>query len=129
MITIKSKSSKRMIVECKLKDITANFLIDTGACVSLIDDNQSRKYNLHKGKKYNGTLVGAGGEFGTSYICDDIFTIGDKQVNQFILADIQDVVDSIKRSTGITILGIIGLPQIKFANMLIDVPNDSIIIK
>lgn len=127
MITINSKSDKRLIVECDVGGKTANFLIDTGASLGLIDDNQRKKYNLIVGRKYNGTVIGAGGELTNPYICNTIVKLKDKSITQFILTDIDNIVDSIKKETGIKILGIIGLPQMKFVGIQIDT-NDNMII-
>lgn len=127
MITLNSKSEKRLIIEGLVNGKKANFLIDTGASVGLLDDNQRKKYNLTKGPKFKGSLVGAGGELSSPRICTDIINIENKQINQFLLSNIGNIVDSIERETGIEILGIIGLPQMKFAGIQIDA-NDNIII-
>ena len=126
MITINSKSDKRLIIEGIVNNKTANFLIDTGASIGLIDRNQRKDYNLLVGNKYNGTLVGAGGEIKNVRICNTFVNIGHKMISQFLLADIDSIIDSIKRETGIEILGIIGLPQMKFAGINIDA-NDNLI--
>ena len=127
MIQIKSKSDKRLIVEGIVNDKTANFLIDTGASVGLIDNNQIKKYGLVKGKSFNGTLVGAGGEMRNIRHCNTFVNVGDKMIPQFLLADIEGVVKSIKRETSIEILGIISLPQMKIVGMNVD-SNDNLII-
>lgn len=59
--------------------------------------------------------------------CDVILEINNKKIPQFLLADIEDVVKSIKRETGIDILGIIGLPQMKIVGINIDT-NDNLIL-
>lgn len=127
MIEIKSKSDKRLIVEGTVNGKTANFLIDTGASVGLIDNSQVRNYSLDKGRRYNGTLVGAGGEMRNVRHCNTFVNVGGKDIPQFLLADIEGVIDSIKRETGIEILGIISLPQMKIIGMNIDA-NDSLIL-
>lgn len=81
MISIASKSNKRLIIEGVVNNKVASFLIDTGASVGLIDKNQIKKYGLTKGPKYNGTLVGAGGELSTPSICNDIIDVGNKKIN------------------------------------------------
>ena len=108
-----SKSDKRLIIECIVDNKPANFLIDTGASVGLIDDNQIKKYNLIKGPKYNGTLIGAGGEIDNPRICNTFAYLDNRAITQFLLTDIENIVNSIKDETGITILGIIGLSQMK----------------
>lgn len=127
MKKINSLSEKRLIVECNVNGKTAAFLIDTGASIGLIDKNQTKKYNLLSSRKYTGTIVGAGGEIENPYICDNIINIEDKIMNQFLLVDLSNIVDSIKRETGITILGIVSLPQMKFIGMNIDT-NDNLLI-
>lgn len=124
---IKSLSEKRLIVEGKVNNKTAQFLIDTGACIGLIDEDKVKEYGLLRGKRYSGTLIGIGGEMGNVRHCDTFVHIEDRVIPQFLLADISDVVESIKRETGIEILGIISLPQMKMVGMGIDA-NDNLII-
>lgn len=110
MKRIKSISEKRLVVQGKVNGKEACFLIDTGACVGLMDDDQIRDYGLAKGRRYNGTLIGAGGEMHGVRHCDTFVELEGKVIPQFLLADISGVVDSIRRETGIEILGIISLP-------------------
>lgn len=86
-----------------------------------------KKYGLIKGSKFNGTLVGAGGEINSTHVCNTFVHLKDKTISQFLLTDIENIVDSINRETGIKILGIIGLPQMKFTGINIDA-NDNLII-
>lgn len=127
MQQIKSKSEKRLIVEGTVNGKTANFLIDTGATVALVDDTKVREYGLNVGKRFNGTLVGAGGTMHNVRYCNTFAEVGGKTLSQFLIADIESVVKSIKRETGVEILGIISLPQMKLNGINID-SNDSLII-
>ena len=127
MIQINSKSTKRLIIEGIVNGKAANFLIDTGASVGLIDDTQVKKYGLLVGKRFNGTLVGAGGEMCNIKHCNTFVEVGGKSIPQFLIADIEGVVKSIERETGIKILGIISLPQMKMVGMNVD-SNDNLII-
>lgn len=124
---LKSLSEKRLIVEGQVNNKTAQFLIDTGACVGLIDEDKVKEYGLLRGKRYSGTLIGVGGEMDNVRHCDTLVHIEDRVIPQFLLADISGVVESIKRETGIEILGIISLPQMKMVGMGIDA-NDNLII-
>lgn len=126
MITINSKSDKRLIVEGLVNGKTANFLIDTGASIALIDRNQRKDYGLVGRLRYPGTIIGAGGELKNLKICDTFVKIEHKLISQFVMADINSIVKSIKRETGIEILGIISLPQMKFVGINIDA-NDNVI--
>lgn len=127
MIQINSKSTKRLIIEGQVNGKAANFLIDTGASVGLIDDTQVKRYGLLVGKRFNGTLVGAGGEMCNIRHCNTFVEVGGKSIPQFLIADIEGVVKSIERETGIKILGIISLPQMKMVGMNVD-SNDNLII-
>ena len=126
MKKIKSLSEKRLIIPAKLNGKDANFLIDTGATVALISDRLKKKYGLIVGRRFPGSLVGAGGSFSADY-CNTPATLEDKTLTQFLLADIDNVVESIKRETGIEIHGIISLPQMQFVGMQIDA-NDHLVI-
>lgn len=121
---LKSESDKRLIVQCTVNGKYAYFLIDTGAAIGLMDYNQRKKYCLEKGKAYHGKLVGVGGEMNNVYYCNTFVNIENKTIPQFLLADISDIVKSIKLSTGIEILGIIGLPQMAMIGMNIDVNSN-----
>ena len=124
---LKSLSEKRLIVEGQVNNKTAQFLIDTGACVGLIDEDKVKEYGLLRGKRYGGKLIGVGGEMDNVRHCDTFVYIEDRVIPQFLLADISEVVKSIKRETGVEVLGIISLPQMKMVGMGIDA-NDNLII-
>ena len=127
MKKINSVSDKRLIIEGRVNDKTAYFLIDTGASLALMDYGQRKQYDLEVGKRFNGSVVGAGGEMRDVRYCNTFVNIENKVIPQFLLADISGVVESIKRETGIEILGIISLPQMKLCGISLDC-NDNLII-
>lgn len=127
MKKINSVSDKRLIIEGRVSDKTAYFLIDTGASLALMDYDQRNHYDLEVGKIFNGSVVGAGGEMRNVRYCNTFVNIENKVIPQFLLADISGVVESIKRETGIEILGIISLPQMKMCGISLDC-NDNLII-
>lgn len=129
MQTIKSKSSKRLIVDCKVSGKTASFLIDTGASIALIDKNQAKKFDLKSTRRYNGTIVGAGGTIDNPKICNTVVCFENKPMTQFLIVDIENIVDSVERETGIKILGIISLPQMKINGIQIDANDDLIMVE
>ena len=129
MYRLKSKSNKRLIIEVKVNDKDANMLIDTGASVGFMDSKQRKDYGLIVGKDYPGTVVGAGGEIYNIKYCNTIVTFQNKTIPQFLLADLSNVVKSIKKETGLEILGIISLSQMKIAGLGIDANDNEIIIE
>lgn len=129
MKRIKSKSEKRIIIEVKVNDKSALMLVDTGATVGIIDSKQRKDFNLIVGKDYPGTLVGAGGEMYNIKYCNTMAEFEGKLIPQFLLADLSHVVKSIKKETGLEILGIISLPQMKIVGLGIDANDNEIIIE
>lgn len=123
---IKSESEKRLIIEGKVNDKTAYFLVDTGASVGLISKHAEKEYKLRKGRKYSGTLIGAGGEIKNVHHCDTSVIFQGREIPQFLLADISDIVKSIKRETGIEILGIVSLKQMAIIGLNIDVNSNEV---
>lgn len=128
MKKIKSLSEKRLIVTAKMNGKDANFLIDTGATVALVSERIKKKFGLMVGKRFPKPLVGAGGNF-YAYYCNTPAYIEGKPLTQFLVADIDNICDSIKQETGIEIHGIISLPQMQFVGMQIDANDHMIIIE
>lgn len=123
---IKSKSEKRLIIEVIVNDKKAFMLIDTGASVGFMDSKQRKDYGLIPGKDFQGSLVGAGGAIHNVKHCNTMAEFQGKIIPQFLLADISDIVKSIKRETGIEILGIVSLKQMAIIGMNIDVNSNEV---
>ena len=123
---MKSLSEKRLIVNGKVNGKDWPFLLDTGASIALIDKDMIKKAGLVKGKRYPGTIIGAGGELSNLLYCNTIVEFGTKQTGQFILTDISDIQESIYKETGYKILGIVSLPQMKFMGMDLDLVNNEV---
>ena len=121
MDRFKSISEKRLIIEAQVNGKSAFFLLDSGASIALINEDKKKEYDLKVGRKYSGTIVGAGGTMRNVRHCDTFVYFKGKPITQFLLADISNVVDSIKRETGIEILGIISLPQMAQIGMNLDI--------
>lgn len=126
MERIRSKADNRLIIEAEMNGKNACFLVDTGASVGLISKHAEKEYKLKKGRKYGGTLIGAGGEIKNVYHCDTPANFEGRLIPQFLFADIDNVIKSIKRETGIEILGIISLPQMSIIGMNIDVNSQEV---
>lgn len=126
MERIKSLSEERIIIEAKINGEAACFLVDTGASVGMIDYDQHKDYGLKVGRKYSGTIIGAGGRMKNVRHCDTFVELKGKTIPQFLFADISSVVESIERETGVKILGIIALPQMKWAGINIDTNSGEI---
>lgn len=126
MYRIKSKSNKRLIIEVEVNGKEANMLIDTGASVGFMDIKQRKDYGLIPGKDFQGSLVGAGGAIHNVKHCKSMAEFEGKLIPQFLLADISDIVKSVKRETGIEILGIVSLKQMAIIGLNIDVNSNEV---
>lgn len=129
MKQFKSLSDKRLIIEAEVNGKKGFFLIDTGASVGLIADDKVKKFDIVRGRKYPGSLVGAGGEMKDVYYCNTLVRFGGKDIPQFLITDISGVRNSIERETGIEILGIIGLSQMKIIGLQVDANDNMIIVE
>ena len=125
---MKSLSEKRLIVQCAINGEVARFLLDTGASVGIINWRERKKYQIKVGGRFPHTLQGAGGEI-DAYYCNTFVFYQARTIAQFLLADIDNVVESIKQETGITIQGIIGLQQMKDTGIDIDANSNEITIE
>lgn len=120
MKRVKSETDKRLIIEVKVNGKSAYLLIDTGASAGMIDVNQADEFDVVVGNKYCGSIVGAGGEMQDVRYTHTMAEFEGKKIPQFLLADISNIVCSIKRETGIKILGIISLKQMQVIGLNID---------
>lgn len=116
---MRSLSNERPIIPGIVNGKRRAFLVDTGASIGLVSEGT-------KGRRFNGKLVGQGGEFESAYICDDIVQFGEKKVGQFVIADISQVASSIFMETGIEIFGIIGFKQMKDIGLTINTADNTI---
>ena len=121
---LKSESDKRLIIQGHINDKKAYMLIDTGATVGMFHKKAVKSYKIVT-SNHSVSLVGAGGAF-TAYVSNTPFLLADKPIYQFVVSDISDVVNSIKRQTGIEIAGVIGLNQMKMMGISIDTDDNYI---
>lgn len=114
------KSSKRPIIEVSINGKPAYMLLDTGASLSLIDENRMKEYGFVKGASFAGKIVGIAGDssgvYHTKKLQVDIIGI---HICQFLTTDLSAIANSVKKETGIHITGIIGYPQIVAAEIKI----------
>lgn len=120
----KSISDKRIIIPVNINGKEANMLVDTGASVGIVDIDCRKKYEFDLGSELGSTIVGVGGESMQAYHTKNLdMDIQGVKLYQFVAMNIDSVKNSIRRETGITINGIIGLTQIKMSEMKIDADN------
>lgn len=112
--------TKRPIIIVAIDSKEKYALLDTGASLSIVSEDVTIK-----GSKYHGRVIGAGGNsLELFYPKNTIIDIRGIRLTNFLVGNIKDVQDSIKRETGIKIDMIIGAPDIKSAEMKIDLYNN-----
>lgn len=112
--------NKVPVVEGTLNGKTAFFIVDSGASLSVLDDNQSEHFNFSTSKS-NIAAAGYGGvaSFGNAY--DVKLTIGGKKFDtDFKSQDLSKIVDLIRENDGVEISGIVGSDIMKNYHFIID---------
>ena len=116
----------RPITKGKVGDKEAYFLLDTGSNLAILDSSQAKEYQLQRDNQFPGNIIGLTGNSTPTYYCTSMATIGDKILDRFILSDLSSIRNSIKRETGINILGIISYPQMKELGITINPSKNEI---
>lgn len=125
---LKFISNIRPIIEGEINGKSAYFLLDTGASIALIDENQIEEYQLQYGELFPGTIISTGGSTSMTYFCQNNIEIANKYIKDFVLINLTQIRNSIKRETGIDILGVISYPQLQQLQLTIDIEKNEIII-
>lgn len=119
-------SDSRPLVEVEINGRPAVMLVDTGSSVSAIDINRLDDYGARMGRSAGITLYGIGSKSGVVYVRDAVVSMEGILLHQFVAYDLSGVVKAVYAATGIRISGIIGYPQIRQAEMIIDSNNNMI---
>ena len=119
-------SVQRPIIQGKVGDKEAYFLLDTGSNLAVLDSSQTKEYQLQWDKQFPGNVIGLTGNSIPTYYCTSIVTIGDKILDGFILSDLSSIRNSIQRETDINILGIISYPQMKKLEIVLNPSKNEI---
>ena len=104
---IRSVSKKRLIVKATLDGRPCYLLVDTGASVGILS---YRIDGLKCGARVADDLVGVGGVMSVRR-CMNQVELGGYLIGQFVVADIDKIIENIVYTTGIRIDGILSLTQ------------------
>lgn len=117
------------IIKININGIESNFIIDTGANMSLIDEKfyQEHQNTFQFLNEIDMTLNGVSGgkDYKAHYILGEI---GDniKIKHHFLTSDLTSVVNNIKSSMGITVVGILGADYLDRYGFTVDYMNRAI---
>lgn len=116
-------------VDLKVNGINARFLIDTGASTSLIDIDESKKYEVIMKSVTNKKIVGVGGVI-NKYSVKNI-SVTNNFDHEILLklhaADLSHVISAMS-SDGLNVVGVIGSDYLKYADAIINYSNNTLIL-
>jgi predicted aspartyl protease len=92
----------------KSKDLSINFLIDTGANNSVINSGILKNYNYQKSNKTGSIFGMEGNKQEISYANMEFSLNGKKYSEEFQVVDMNNAFDNVEKENGITIHGILG---------------------
>lgn len=119
-----SKAMKTLslpIITLFVNDKPYNFIVDTGANYSLINTNALKELEHYLIKDIQGTTYDVSGQVHTvSYARINLTHCNTKFVDEFQVMDISNVINNLKMSDGVEIVGIIGSSFLKRYNFIVD---------
>jgi hypothetical protein len=116
------------IVKGKLNGKDAYFIIDSGASVSILDENRSAHYDFIVGESEE-DIVGYGGTSSPKETDNVDVEVGGIDFNgEYQSQDITGIVDVVWNNGGIQISGIIGSNIMKRVGLIIDFGSNSLYI-
>lgn len=118
-------SDKRPIIKISINGKVTYALVDTGASLNLIDDNQLKSFKVSRRFKM-GEANGVGGSTELYHVNNCNVNIEGIPVYQFVSSDLSNIVNSIEDETNIRISCILGIPAIKEAELIINPSTNEI---
>ena len=117
------------IIEGKLNGKIAYFLLDTGASISVIDKNQFEKYGVIEVGKSDTGVVGYGGTDSELNILENVNVyVGNTNLTgEFHGKNIKTIVQTINKSSGYKVVGILGNNNISTNRWILDFKNGNIL--
>ena len=120
--------NKLPVVEGKINNKKAFFIIDSGASISVLDEDQSNTYNFYYQQLEDiSQAAGYGGNFNYGHAYDAEISLGGLDLyTEYKTKDISDIVDVIKQNDHIIVTGIIGSDIMKKYKFIINYSNNTI---
>lgn len=120
------------IIKCKVNGQIKNFVLDTGASISVVDESEFKKMGLTnrlikedvKVHGYGGTTTSLKTIVGLKVFADDV-----NFNKEWKLKDLSNLTRTFYRQTGIRVFGILGNNNLKSKGILIDLKGDKLWLK
>lgn len=111
------------LVEATINGKTGEFILDTGANMTVIDHRFAGEFGVTPGSGGLGGAIGVGGGGRASRAAIDGFSVGPIAVrqNRIVMADLGQLLQSLSRMSGTTVYGIVGQDVLNEHRAIIDV--------
>ena len=123
-IPVRNVDPGHHLIEATINGQTANFVLDTGANVTVITTSQAQRFGLSSGSQGQPGRRGAlGAPANAEQVAIDSFKIGSILVRQrrVVLADLGQLLTTLGRVSGAEVVGIIGQDVLNEHRAIIDV--------
>jgi hypothetical protein len=122
-LPVREVATGHQLIEATINGHTGEFVLDTGANMSVIDDAHLGNFGIEPGTGTIGGAVAIGGAGKARRVGIDSFTIGDVDIrqNRIVTSDLGNLLELLGRVAGTDVNGIIGQDVLNEHRAIIDV--------
>jgi clan AA aspartic protease (TIGR02281 family) len=125
-VPVRDVDPGHQLIEATINGHTANFVLDTGANVTVVTTSQAQRFGLSSrrgGQGGRGGALRSGAPANADLVAIDSFEIGSITVRQshVVLADLGQLLTALGRASGAEVVGIIGQDVLNEHRAIIDV--------
>lgn len=122
-VPVREVATGHHLIEATINGRTGEFVLDTGANMSVIDQTHLANFGISPDSGADGGAIGIGGRGDARRAPIESFTIGPVRIRQarIVTSDLGQLLTALGRVTGTTVNGIIGQDVLKEHRAIIDV--------
>jgi hypothetical protein len=122
-LPVREVATGHHLIEATINGQTGDFVLDTGANMSVIDDAHVQNFGIEPGTGAIGGAVAIGGAGQARRVRIDSFSLGEVDIrqNRIVTSDLGNLLRVLGRATGTTVNGIIGQDVLNEHRAIIDV--------
>jgi hypothetical protein len=122
-LPVREVATGHHLIEATINGQTGDFVLDTGANMSVIDDAHIQNFGIEPGTGAIGGAVAIGGAGKARQVRIDSFSLGEVDIrqNRIVTSDLGNLLRVLGRATGTTVNGIIGQDVLNEHRAIIDV--------
>src|SRR5690606_12615343 len=122
-VPLREVSTGHHLVEATINGMSGSFVLDTGANVTVVDQNHVGNFDLSDSGVLDGVAGGITGGRRATQVSVDSFRIGSVDIRQqrIVTADLGGLLQALTRVSGDTIYGLIGQDVLTEHRAIVDV--------